>query len=112
MSIVLDERAVIDFILTAKRHTSLGNFQASNRVLFQVLEVGKESRDVHEYVAKIFGLIGFNYFQVGDMVESRRFMEFARRTCIEMGDQEGGEIYAENIVAISKGRTSAALTPR
>src|SRR6478672_2509143 len=77
-------------LLEAQELSDNGEFAASNAVLTELLNRSQQSR---ELVARARGLVGSNYYRLGELANAARETEMARRMCAEMGDADGVFVY-------------------
>jgi len=79
----------------ARRH------QASNDVLHELLdEVVEGDTAGVRYLGKICGLLGLNFFWLGDLPAARRFTELGLAECRQRQDTAGDRIYSANLDVI------------
>jgi len=91
-------------------------YPASNDVLHDLLdEVTNNATPGVRYLGKLYGLLGLNYFRLGDLSAARRFTEQALAESQQRQDIAGDRIYSANLKVISetKDRTIPdRMTPR
>jgi tetratricopeptide (TPR) repeat protein len=74
-------------------------YEASNALIKEVLHAIERWRGpgVAGLRAKVYGLLGTNYFRLLQFENARRYTELALMDCKAIGDQEGIRIYLENL---------------
>jgi alkylhydroperoxidase family enzyme len=87
----------------AQRLTDLHRFTASSEVLARLLSTTGEAAAIVEGMRRhILGRMGFNEFRLGNRERAYALIESARELCSKSGDHYGAEIYAENLIAVSR----------
>ncbi len=78
-------------------------YEASNVLIKEVLHVVERWRGpgVAGFRAKVYGLLGTNYFRLLQFENARRYTELALLDCKNVGDQEGIRIYRENLQVLN-----------
>jgi tetratricopeptide (TPR) repeat protein len=56
---------------------------------------------VDDYRPKVFGLVGSNFFKLGDRDQALKYTELALNECKRSGDAEGVRVYTENLRVLS-----------
>jgi tetratricopeptide (TPR) repeat protein len=90
-------------IAFAQDLSDAGRYPASNDVLNELLdEVTNNHTAGSRYLGKLYGLLGLNYFRLGDLSAARRFTVQALAESRQRQDIVGDRIYSANLKAISK----------
>lgn len=77
------------------------NYQASNQLLKDLLK--QHQADVlQDYLPKIYGLLGSNYFHLGEMVRAQENTELALQISRRNDDRAGVRVYQTNLEIISQ----------
>jgi Arc/MetJ-type ribon-helix-helix transcriptional regulator len=76
-------------------------FELSNATLLAMLEDEVANESVAGYRAKIWGLLGLNFYRLGDLAQSRRYTELALQNCHNTEDMDGVRVYSANLQQIS-----------
>ena len=76
--------------------------ERSNGLLREVIKEIEKNPELRFYRAKVYGLMGSNYYHLDDMQHAREYTELAIKICKAEGDDKGVRIYKENLNAISK----------
>jgi hypothetical protein len=76
-------------------------YEYSNEILGDVLRSIEANPALLTYRAKARGLMGLNFYRVGDLARAREFTELALGDCDKGGDQAGARIYRENLRVIA-----------
>jgi hypothetical protein len=86
----------------AQRFADLREFAKSNEVLHQILDDMKSwgGSGVPDFRAKVYGLLGTNYFHLQDLEQAHRYTTLALQDCQASGDHEGIRIYTANLSAM------------
>jgi hypothetical protein len=71
----------------------------------------EQSLIIDRYRGKINGLIGENYFVLGNSSMAQRYTEAAINDCRRFGDEDGVRIYTHNLEAITRSAASAPRSP-
>jgi tetratricopeptide (TPR) repeat protein len=80
-------------------------YERSNVLLREVSEAIEVHPELRSYQSKVYGLMGFNYFRLGEIQHARDYTERAMQYCREDRDHKGVRVYAENLKVISKSET-------
>jgi tetratricopeptide (TPR) repeat protein len=75
--------------------------EESNAVLLEALGALGGEGPAQAYRPKLEGLLGTNYFRLGDLHKAREHTERAVEGCKQAGDDEGVRIYSENLRVIA-----------
>jgi xanthosine utilization system XapX-like protein len=83
----------------ADRLQEAGRYQESNDLLLPILrELGTMSGPgVDRIHGAVLGMIGTNYFRLGQRAEARHYTELALAECRRVGDEAGVRSYTENL---------------
>jgi tetratricopeptide (TPR) repeat protein len=76
-------------------------YEDSNSILQKVLDNMNRDTAAQAYRPKVHGLLGSNYFRLGDLQRAREQTEQALEECERVGDDDGIRIYKENLRVIS-----------
>ncbi|HKI00785.1 MAG TPA: hypothetical protein VKK31_02280 [Thermoanaerobaculia bacterium] len=76
-----------------------GEYDASNEVLLRIAAdmEGARGPAVDDYLPKVFGLLGSNFFRLGNPRQALEYTQLALEDCQRSGDAEGVRVYAENL---------------
>jgi tetratricopeptide (TPR) repeat protein len=88
-----------------------GDLTESNQLLFELIDdmKGAEGSAIDDYRPKILGLIGSNYFHLGNADEALRYTKAALEECRRSGDASGVRIYTENLQVLSVAASADSL---
>ncbi len=95
---------ILTAIAEAQDLSDSGRYLRSNAILHDLwtsLAQGQEQLG-EDYLGKVYGLMGSNYFKLQDAQLARDFTEMALRECKRLGDDYGAMIYASNREVISR----------
>jgi hypothetical protein len=97
------EIEILEQMRLALRRTDLGRYETSNAVLEKLLaRSGAAAPIVERLRPHLQGRIGFNEFKLGHLDAARERVTAARDGCLAIHDEEGAEIYAENLAVIGR----------
>ena len=95
------EIEILEQMRLAQRRTDLGRYRSSNEVLEKLLaSSGTAALIVQRLRPHLLGRIGFNEFKLDHLDAARERVTAAREACLAAHDDEGAEIYAENLTAM------------
>jgi hypothetical protein len=96
--------SVIDSIENAQRLSDKGRYMKSNVTLQKLLmSLSKnKTQSGNAYRGKIYGLMGSNYFKLGDGKQAQKLMNMALKECKRVEDGYGSKVYAFNLEKISQ----------
>jgi hypothetical protein len=88
--------------LDAQRLSELRDYAASNKILIPMLRTMEQWKGsgVIYYRARMYGLLGTNYFRLQNHAEALRCTRQALADCQELNDEEGIRTYSENLRAL------------
>lgn len=90
-------------VVKAQDLSDMGRYRRSNDLLHELLNsMAQGVGQPEDYLGKMYGLIGFNYFKLHDKERARVFTEMALRECERVGDDYGVMIYTSNLDTISR----------
>jgi hypothetical protein len=96
------EIEILEQMRLAQRRTDLGRYRDSNEVLQKLLaSSGAAALIVERLRPHLLGRIGFNEFKLNHLDAAREWVTAARDGCLAAHDDEGAEIYAENLTVIA-----------
>ena len=86
----------------ARRLNEEGSFAQSNTILTAILSEmeGASGGFIDEYRPKIYGLLGVNFFNLGDIEMAQQYTQLALQECERLGDEEGAGIYRDNLKSL------------
>jgi hypothetical protein len=87
----------------AQAEVDRGNYVEGIRILKDILKKvsGLTGTGVDAYLPKTYGLLGIAYFKAGNKEFARRYTIRAKEYCERNNDQEGVEIYTQNLAIIN-----------
>ena len=91
-------------IASAQKLSDDALYGESNRMLEQIASELDEpgAADADTYRGKVFGLLGLNWFRLGDTTEAHRWTERAHEACERAGDDFGVTVYGANLSVIDR----------
>jgi hypothetical protein len=102
------EIEILEQMRLALRRTDLGRYEASNEVLEALLgRSGAAAPIIERLRPHLMGRIGFNEFKLGHLDAARERVTAARDGCVAARDEEGAEIYGENLGVIGRAGESS-----
>jgi hypothetical protein len=97
-------------IAEAQELSDQAEFEKSNAMLL-LLARPNMSRPALEFQGKIWGLLGLNFYRLGDFLQAQRFTRMAFDHCKEFEDGDGVRIYSANMEHIAN-KLRQAHAPR
>jgi hypothetical protein len=94
-----EDDARLEAVARAQDLSDRGEWEDSNEILLKLLSGSPV------VTAKILGLAGYNFFQLGAISEARDFTHRALRAATEAGDTEGVFVYQENLRTMDRAAT-------
>lgn len=90
-------------VVKVQELSDMGRYRRSNELLHELLNsMARGVGQPEDYLGKMYGLIGSNYFKLHDKERAREFTEMALRECERVGDDYGVMIYTSNLDTISR----------
>lgn len=89
-------------IARAQELSDDAEFEKSNDVLATALKDHDGVETMLEFRGKVWGLLGLNFYRLGNFAESRRYTEMALEQCTNAKDQDGIRIYSANLQEIAR----------
>ena len=104
---------ILEQVRLAQRRTDLRRYRASNDLLEKLLATSGEAAPIVEQLRPhLLARIGFNEFKLGHLDTARERISAARDGCRADHDDEGAEVYEENLAAIERSRTLPSAPAR
>lgn len=101
------EIEILEQMRLAQRRTDLRRYHASNAVLEKLLASAGEAAPILQRLRPhLLGRIGFNEFKLGHLDTARQRVTAARDACLAAHDDEGAEVYAENLTTMTNAAAS------
>jgi hypothetical protein len=99
------EIAILEQVQLAQRRTDLRRYRASNALIEKLLATSGEAAPIIERLRPhLLARSGFNEFKLGHLDAARERITAARDACRADQDEEGVEVYEENLAAIERAR--------
>jgi len=91
-------------VIRAQELSDRGQLTRSNEALLRVVEAMSTAsgRLERQYLPKAWGLLGMNYYYLGDLARARHFTELAMAACEGADDLDGVNAYRQNLHVIDK----------
>lgn len=87
-------------IAQAQKLSDEAEFEKSNEMLLPLAGTNVP-RSVSEFQGKIWGLLGLNFYRLGDFVQAQHFTQMAFDHCKKFQDVDGIRIYSANLEQIA-----------